>query len=297
MKNKLGILFNFLIFIILLSCVPSSSIKHSEVIFPKKEISVDEGLFIFQNLKLIPDVGKTYKLKGDVVNNTSKNWNEVTFMVNFYDQTGNKIKPSINHDIKLLVFKSREVKPLGYGYGENIFIDPKIAISRVDISLKDGEYPAQYIFKMIKPIANDDLIFKDNALNLEFNISNKQIKLILKNNTEKAAKIDWNQVSYVDVLGQSHKVMHSNIKYIDRDRVQAPTIVPPKSNIDDIIFPIDYVFYESGKYGGWREKALFPQAPDAKLYHNKDFSIYMPVEIDKTIKEYFFTFHIDKILF
>ena len=167
--------------------------------------------------------------------------------------------------------------------------------SSFKIHFKDGAYPAKYIFMMTKPKVNKDLYFEDDFFGVSFSISKEQVGYVLYNKTSNPIKIDWNQVSFVDVLGNSHKVMHSGIKYIDRINPQAPTVIPPTAKLEDIIFPIDYVDYVSGAYGVWRELPLFPEAPKAKLFKGKSFSVFMPLEINEVIKNYLFTFKIDDI--
>lgn len=148
---------------------------------------------------------------------------------------------------------------------------------------------------MTKPTVSKELIYEDHFLKIVFSITKKQIGFILQNKTENPIKIDWNQVSYVDVLGESHKVMHSGVKYTDRANPQPPTVVPPTAKLEDIVFPIDYVYYSSGKYGGWREIPLFPEAPKAKLFKGRSFSIFMPLEISGVNKNYLFSFKIEDV--
>ena len=61
----------------------------------------------------------------------------------------------------------------------------------------------------------------------------------LNNKTDNPIKIDWNQVSYVDISGMSHRIIHSGVKYIGRENPQSPTIIPPTAKIADIVFPTD----------------------------------------------------------
>jgi len=77
-----------------------------------------------------------------------------------------------------------------------------------------------------------------------FFITTDEFGFVLKNETKNPLKIDWDSVSYVDYFGESHKVIHSGIRYIDRNNHQTPTIIPPTSKLTDNIIPIDYIEWE-----------------------------------------------------
>jgi hypothetical protein len=311
-KRILLIFLNLIFIISILNCVPNEQViepswkkstsitkkKAAEQNFSKieKKIEVKEGSFLFQDVYL-KSYYLGYNMFGNIKNNTNKNWNSVTFELDFYDQAGNKIKN--NQKITIHGIKIGETQELGYGSsGYSLFSktlrDQKI--SNFDIRFKKGEYPATYVFKMIKPTVSDQLTFQDKFIKVQFIISKKQIAFEIKNKTGNPIKIDWNQVSYVDVLQKGHKVMHAGVKYTDRDKVQSPTIIPPMAIIEDIVFPTDYIYYVSGKYGGWRETSLFPEAPGASLYKGQNFSIFMPLEINQTFKNYYFVFNIEDVV-
>lgn len=67
-------------------------------------ITVEEGSFILKNLSLASEKYLGPKLKGDVLNNTSKDWNQVTFEVDLYDSTGNKLKEYIEDSFSFTLY-------------------------------------------------------------------------------------------------------------------------------------------------------------------------------------------------
>lgn len=264
----------------------------------QKEIVVEEGTFLLRDLSLDTERYLDPKLKGDVINNTTKDWNEVVFEIELYGQMGNKLKGYIGKDFTFQIYniKKGEMKSIGMGYGESFLGLRGTIISKYEIRFKSGEYPAKYIFVMVKPKESKEVAFEDSFMSIEFSISKRQVGFVLRNKTDNPIKIDWDQVSYVDVLGESHKVMHSGVRYIERDKPQAPTVVPPTAKVEDMVFPSDYVYYSSGEYGGWREIPLFPEAPAAKIYKGSSFSIFMPLEVNGVVKNYIFTFKIEDVI-
>jgi hypothetical protein len=107
-------------------------------------------------------------------------------------------------------------------------------------------------------------------------------------------KVDWNNVSYVEIVGLAHGVVHTGVRYIERDRPQVPTLIPPGAMIDDAIISSDHISFSSGSGGGWSSKALFPASQKTDLYIGKSFSVFMPLEIDGAVKNYLFAFSIER---
>lgn len=149
---------------------------------------------------------------------------------------------------------------------------------------------------MVKPIENKALAFSDRQLEIRFVPSQTQVGFALSNKTGNPIKVDWNNVAYVDPAGQTHKVIRSEVKFIDKDRPQPTSIVPPGANLSDAVFPADYVSYTSGRYGGWAEKQIFPDAPRAKDYKGMSFSLFMPLEVNGAIVNYHFVFKVEDVL-
>jgi hypothetical protein len=148
---------------------------------------------------------------------------------------------------------------------------------------------------MTKPWENRDLFFEDQAIRMSFLLSDKQIGMVLQNKTQSPIKIDWNNISYVDTSGLAHGVIHTGVRYIERDRPQVPSVIPPAAMIEDAIVPSDHISYTSGTSGGWSSRPLFPSIiSETDRYIGKSFSIFMPMEFDGAVKNYLFSFRIDR---
>jgi len=144
---------------------------------------------------------------------------------------------------------------------------------------------------MSKPKENRDLHYEDEIIDITFAVTREQIGFDLRNKSEQPVSIDWNSTSYVDVSGNSHRVMHAGVKYADRDKSQPPSIVPPTARLKDTIHPTDYVDFS--KNFGWSTNSLFPRAPEAAHFDGKAFSVFMPLQVEGKIKNYLFTFTIE----
>ena len=306
-RNLKGIIYGkkFLLIAIILYGCASSKVEtkppaQQEPMVQQKEIVVGEGTFRLQNLSLMSmPISKQYqeiRIKGNIINNTTKDWNKVVFEVELHDELGSKLTSFLGESFTFTIYniKRGETKPIGGRYGELLPWIKHGKPGKYDVRFKRGEYPAAYVFVMTKPRNSKVLAFEDRSISIQFSISKEQIGFVLQNKGNNPIKIDWDQVSYVDVSGKSHKVIHSGVRYIERDRPQVPTIVPPTANVEDIVFPSDYVYYS--KSIGWCKTPFFPEGPDAKIYKGRAFSIFMPLEIDGVVKNYLFTFEIEDVV-
>jgi hypothetical protein len=149
---------------------------------------------------------------------------------------------------------------------------------------------------MIAPYEDRNLYYEDKFVGIIFSIPREQIGFTISNNTNRPIKIDWNQCSYIDVNKLAHAVIHTGVRYLERDKPQVPTVIPPSAMINDVILLSDYVDYTSGSSGGWKSKAFFPvlsDDPKNNLYVGKSFGLFMPLEIDGQVRNYSFLFRIE----
>lgn len=146
--------------------------------------------------------------------------------------------------------------------------------------------------------------YEDDYIDIIWYVGMKQFNFTLKNKSNHSLKIYWDDISYVDVNGQVGRVMHSGVKYIDRNTSQPSTTVPKGASISDLLLPTDNVYFVSGQYGGWRESYLIPcvyKTPEAfnaeaSSYVGKKLTIVMPIMIENVQNDYTFTFNIDKLI-
>ena len=146
--------------------------------------------------------------------------------------------------------------------------------------------------------------FEDDYIETVWYVGSKQFNFTLKNKSGHTLKINWDDVSYVDTKGQVGRVMHSGVKYTERNNSQPATTAPKGATISDLLLPTDNVYYVSGQYGGWRESYLIPcvyqtkEALDSSAsdYVGKTMTIMMPIMIENVQNDYTFTFNIDELI-
>lgn len=297
----------FLICLIFISfgCSIRGSIWRSDVIAKKtpgieKKISFKDGSFVLDDLKIIAPGDRTPTIFGTIINRTNKDWKNLQFEVVLKDDSGKIWKDQFAISVqKGGAFKNGDRQQIGLSYGTPLeSIGKNLSNSQIeqwDVKFHSGEYLASYDVKLQKSTPPNSLTFVDQDIAVRFNISKEQIGFALSNKTTEPIKIDWDQVSYIDIDGESHKVIHSGIRLMDRANPQSPTIIPPSAKITDMVYPSGYVYYEKGRYGGWREMPIFPDAPSALKYKGQSFGVFLPIEVKGKVENYLFKFIIKDV--
>lgn len=185
-----------------------------------------------------------------------------------------------------------------------------------NIELTQVERPAQakqrYGEIKISPVTEEGkskYSFEDDMVRIMWLVTADNISFLLTNKTDYSIKIIWDEAVYVDENGVSQKVMHSGVKYSERESTQPPSVVVRKGKIEDVVTPTNLVYYKEGFYGtyfsspgGWREKPLFnyyqtggtEMTVKQLLESNvgKSFQVLLPLKIEETVNDYIFTFSI-----
>lgn len=149
--------------------------------------------------------------------------------------------------------------------------------------------------------------YEDDYIDIIWYVSSKNLHFSLKNKSGHSIKINWDDVSFVDINGKVGRVMHSGVKYIDRNNSQPATTIPNGAKIDDLLIPTDNVYYNSPtRYtsGGWGETNLIPsfyktqEALDAEAgsYIGKTMRVLMPITVEGVQNDYTFEFQVSKLL-
>ncbi|MBF0292099.1 MAG: hypothetical protein HQK86_08080 [Nitrospinae bacterium] len=96
------------------------------------------------------------------------------------------------------------------------------------------------------------------------------LSLNIESKQDEAIVINWDESAYINPKGLSRRIIHGGIKLINKEKTQAPTVIPPKSRITDVIIPADNLVWK-GK--GWVQNPFFMKGDFGK------FSIYLTYTI------------------
>lgn len=93
--------------------------------------------------------------------------------------------------------------------------------------------------------------YEDNMLDSYFLVLKDRIEFEIQNKTEHSIKLIWNEASYIDFGGNGTRIMHEGVKYIDRNAIQPPSVIPARGGLSDVILPTNRVYYREGYYGAY----------------------------------------------
>ena len=124
-----------------------------------------------------------------------------------------------------------------------------------DITLDSVERPSnaekRYGEPIITKIEEDGIgkyLFEDDMIKVTWVVTSSSLNFELYNKTSHSIKIIWDEAAYVDVTGQSQRIMHSGVKFIDRNNPQPPSVIIRKGTLTDIIIPTDNVYFNSRNF-------------------------------------------------
>lgn len=176
-------------------------------------------------------------------------------------------------------------------------------VTSYDVSLSAVESPADAKVKYgdtkivsFEEDGQSKYRYEDDYINISWYVGLKQFYFTLKNKSDYSLKIPWDDIVYVDVDGDTKRVMHSGVKYTDRNASQPASIVPKNASISDVLLPTDNVSYNSSI--GWTEGYLFPQYSKQEDASNsrvlgKNIRVTLPIIIQDVQNEYTFEFSIN----
>lgn len=134
--------------------------------------------------------------------------------------------------------------------------------------------------------------YEDDYIDIVWYVGKKQFNFTLKNKSGHSMKINWDDVSYVDINGRVGRVMHSGVKYTERNNSQPATTIPNGATINDLLLPTENVYLISNY---WHERDLIPTNGEASII-GKTMSIMLPIMIENIQNDYLFTFSINELL-
>lgn len=154
------------------------------------------------------------------------------------------------------------------------------------------DYKQQYGESKILSLNNNEITeytYEDDLVAFTWYVSKTQFNFKLKNKTNHSIKVPWDDIVFINPGGISMRVIHSGIKFVDRNSEQSPSVVAKNSVLKDILVPSDYIHYvdDGGSgLGGWKTHDVF---------HNYEYvgakvSIVFPVIIEDVTNEYIFHF-------
>lgn len=129
--------------------------------------------------------------------------------------------------------------------------------------------------------------YEDNFIDILIFAGSTQFNFILKNVSDNTLKVVWDEAVFVDVDGSTSKVMHSGIKYSQREAAQPTSTIIKGAKLEDLAAPTDRVYY-SETIKEWTSKSLYVNANHKK--EGQTIKLMLPILVKEVVNEYIFEF-------
>jgi hypothetical protein len=237
------------------------------------------------------------RLSGTVKNATPYEWLGTEFTVLLFKQDGTPLlkKGYRGEDEQIFIGADR----LTPGEEKKVIVSSWGVKGIKDLARVELKVSRAFTVRVVKPAKVEGLKVDHAAASIDFSFADEDgISFSLTNKLDAPIQIDWNATSYVDTTNEAQRVMHSGVKFIDRDKPMVPTTIPPGAAAKDIMIPISNVNYSSGAGAGWRTRALFgdwiyghvPMKPGGT------FSVLLALVVDGKTQHVYTTFEVDRLL-
>ena len=128
--------------------------------------------------------------------------------------------------------------------------------------------------------------YVDNYIDILIFAIPECFNFVIKNVSDNTIKVIWNEAVFVDIDGSTSKIMHSGIKYSEKEGDQPASTIIKGAKLDDVAVPINKVYY-STVLKEWINTTLYSQADISKKQVIK---LMLPIQVKDIINEYIFEF-------
>ena len=170
-----------------------------------------------------------------------------------------------------------------------------------DTKIRYGEY------KIEKNLVKDSLyyVYEDELINISWDFFPAGFYFTLENKSEHSIKLLWDDAAYVNTAGITKRLIHSAVKFVDKEKPQVPVVIPDHSILKEKIYPADNVEYVL-LFSGYT-LVIWPIIPNeaeskkalikmSKEHIGKTIRVVLPLQVQDVVNEYDFYFLIEDII-
>jgi hypothetical protein len=147
-------------------------------------------------------------------------------------------------------------------------------------------------YRLISPVASPELRFRDKNVSVSLDVGEHGFEMQFENLSPHDVKILWDRAEYTNASGQTQRLMHSGIRFPDRNNPIPDQFVLSRSSVQETVIPVSNV-YVLPERKGYDIRPLFPlESSVAAGLKGKRVILFIPVEINRQIIPYNFTIEI-----
>lgn len=137
--------------------------------------------------------------------------------------------------------------------------------------------------------------FDDSIIDITIYGTEKEFQFELTNVSDHSIKIIWNEAVFAGLDGTSSKIMHSGIKYSEREGDQPATVVLTGAKIVDVATPTANVHFFEGfgpqhALSHWETRSMLPEKYEGN--NIGEIRLMLPIQIKDVVNEYTFVFKV-----
>ena len=147
--------------------------------------------------------------------------------------------------------------------------------------------------RLLSPAASPELSFRDKNIAVSLAVGAQSFQMRFENVTDAPVKIHWESAQYIDANGQPQRLMHSGIRFVDRNNPIPDQTVAARGVVEEAVIPVRNVFVSPQQKGGYDIRPLFALDSDAaSRLKGKIITLFLPVEVNRQIIPYNFKIEI-----
>jgi len=130
----------------------------------------------------------------------------------------------------------------------------------------------------------------DDYISILFDVREFDVKFNLSNRSKNTLKIIWDDAVFVDISGQSDRIIHEGTTLSKKNDPLSPTVLIANASIIDILVPSKCI-YMSPILNEWEQLPILPN----KRTKDSSASIMfmLPIKSNNIVYEYIFTFNLE----
>lgn len=143
----------------------------------------------------------------------------------------------------------------------------------------------------VKTIEEDSLTkysFEDEIINIKIFCNILKFHFLLTNKSQNSIKIVWDDAVVVDNSGMTSKVIHSGVKYSQRDAPQTASTIIRGASLNDTAVPSSNIRY-SDDLKDWTIDPMSSLGPEKEI---RQIQLMLPIQIKDVVNEYIFVFEV-----
>jgi hypothetical protein len=286
-------MFRVLLALSLSLCLLSPLSAHEKRALSKQhlELSTDYGKVILEDITVQQSSDVLVLVSGTISNQTDRNWRSISLVFQFKDKSGGimQAEEGVSNSVYIAGLPRTETRKFERAIAWREPARQRVSDFDVVFDMGNSQYDLEYSLSLIKPKESGNLKYEDDLLGILFSLTEdaREIAFSLQNKSDAPIEVGWDQSAFVDFSGKSHRVIHVGTKLADRDKAQAPTIVPPTARIEDMVYPADFAEWNGGE---WLQSPTLPVANPS--YKGQMFSVFLVLKVTGETKNYLFTFKV-----